>query len=223
MRDPAAVIENRPRQDGVFRYHKPVVGLAGGIGAGKSSVARIMGELGAGVIESDQLGRIEIDSPGVKETISRWWGQRIIAGDGTVDRRKVASIVFRDALQRHRLEALLHPRIAIRRADKMAEIDAQPRFKMIVIDTPLLYETDLDLTCDAVVFVESEIGIRKARSEKLRHWSPRELVRREKAQQSLDMKRARADYVCENNSTLADLREQVERITTQILSEFGTA
>lgn len=223
MRDLAAVIENRPRQDGVIRHHKPVVGLAGGIGAGKSSVAGIMGELGAGVIESDQLGRLEINSPEVKETIGRWWGQRVFAGDGTVDRKKVASIVFRDASQRHRLEALLHPRIAIRRADKMAEFDAQPRFKMIVIDTPLLYETDLDLTCDAVVFVESDIGIRKARSEKLRHWSPRELARREKAQQALDMKRARADYVCENNSTLADLRKQVERIVTQILSEFGTA
>lgn len=217
------MIKNRPCQEGVFRYHKPVVGLAGGVGAGKSSVARIMSELGAGVVESDQLGRLEINSPEVKETISHWWGRKVIAADGTVDRKKVASIVFRDASQRHRLEALLHPRIAVRRADKMAEIDAQPRFKMIVIDTPLLYESDLDLTCDAVVFVDSDIEIRKARSEKLRHWSPRELDRREKAQQSLDMKRARADYICENNSTLADLRKQVERIVTQILSEFGAA
>ncbi len=71
MRDLAAVIDNGPRQDGVLRYHKPVVGLAGGIGAGKSSVARIMGELGVGVIESDQLGRLEINSPEVKEMISR--------------------------------------------------------------------------------------------------------------------------------------------------------
>ena len=217
------MIDNRPRKDKSVGYHKPVVGLAGGIGSGKSSVARIMSELGAGVIESDRLGHLEINSPEVKQTITRWWGPGAINADGTVDRKKVASIVFGDASQRHRLETLLHPRIAIRRADKMSEFDGQPRIKMIVLDTPLLYEADLDLMCDAVVFVGADFELRKQRSEKSRHWPPGELARREKAQQSLDMKRARADYICENNSTLADLRKQVERIVNQILLEFGAA
>lgn len=183
----------------------------------------IMSERGAGVIPSDQLGHIEINSPEVKETLTRWWNQGVISEDGSVDRRRVASIVFADPSQRHRLEALLHPRIAVRRSDMMAEFNAQPRIRMIVIDSPLLYEADLDLICDAVIFVEADLQTRIERSEKAHDWPEGELARREKTQQSLDMKRARADYICENNSTLANLRKQVERIFTQVLSTYGAA
>ena len=204
------------------RFRKPVVGLAGGVGAGKSTVAQIMADLGAGVISSDELGHQEINAPEVREAILRWWGPSVIAPDGSVDRKQVASVVFRDPAQRHRLEALLHPRVAVRRADLMAEMDSQSKIRLIVIDSPLLYEADLDLTCDAVVFVEADAGIREERSEKLRGWPAGELSRREKSQQPLDNKRARADYICKNNSNLADLRTQVERIVNQILADFGT-
>lgn len=201
---------------------KPLVGLAGGVGSGKSSVAQILSELGAGVIDSDELSHQEINHPEVKETLSRWWGPGVLAPDGTIDRRKIGTIVFNDPVQRHKLEALLHPRIAVRRADQIAVYERQPRIKMIVLDSPLLYETDLDLLCDAVIFVDAPIEQRIARSEKARNWPEGELRRREKLQQPLDMKRARADYTCENNSTLSDLRKQVERIFTQILAESGT-
>ena len=204
------------------RYRKPIVGLAGGVGSGKSTVSKMMTELGAGVVASDQLGHMEINSPDVKEIITRWWGEGITEANGSVNRGKVASIVFGDPSQRHRLEALLHPRIAVRRADMMAELDQQPRIKLIVIDSPLLYEADLDLMCDAVLFVDADRASRIQRSEKARGWPEGELIRREKSQQPLDMKRARADYICENNSTLVDLRKQVEQIVTQILSEFGS-
>lgn len=180
-----------------------------------------MGELGAGVIDSDQFAHLEINSPDVKDIITRWWGPGVIDEDGSVNRKKVASIVFGDPSQRHRLESLLHPRIAVRRADMMAEFDRQSKIKMIVIDSPLLYEADLDLMCDAVVFVEADQRLREERSEKYRNWPPGMLARREKSQQSLDMKRARVDYVCKNSSTKPDLRKQVEPIFAQILSEFG--
>lgn len=184
-------------------------------------MAKILGELGAGVIDSDALGRTEINSQAVKDTLRRWWGDGVLASDGTVDRQKVASIVFRNPAQRHRLEALLHPRISIRRADMMAEFERQPRIKMVVLDSPLLYETDLDLICDAVIFVDAPPDIRRERSEKSRNWSEADVRRRENAQHPLDIKRTRADYTCDNNSTLAALREQVERIFAQIISEAG--
>lgn len=206
----------------IRRYHKPVVGLCGGIGAGKSTVAQIMSDLGAGVICSDELGHSEINAPDIQRTIARWWGPSVLRADGTVDRKQVGSVVFNDPAQRHRLESLLHPRIAIRRADRMAELDSQPRIRLIVIDSPLLYETDLDLECDAVVFVDADDAVRRERSEKLRGWPEGELNRREKSQQPLDMKRARADYICKNNSNQADLRKQVEEIVIQILADFGS-
>jgi dephospho-CoA kinase len=203
------------------RHRKPVVGLSGGIGSGKSAVAQILGELGAGIIDSDALAHAEINTREVKEILREWWGPGIVGGDGSIDRLKVGAIVFRDAEQRHRLEALLHPRIAVRRANQMAELEQQARVKMIVLDTPLLYETDLDLICDAVIFVDAQPDLRKARSEKSRNWSSEEHRQREKTQQSLDIKRTRADYICDNNSTPAALRDQVERVFAQIVSEAG--
>jgi len=180
-----------------------------------------MSELGAGVIRSDDLAAAEINAADVKDVLRHWWGPDIFATDGSVDRQKVAAVVFADAAQRHRLEALLHPRVAIRRASLMNELEAQGRIKAIVLDSPLLYEVDLDLICDAVVFVDAEQAVREERSEKSRNWPAGELARREKTQQPLDMKRARADYTVDNNSTLAALRRQVEGVFAQIVSEAG--
>ena len=180
-----------------------------------------MSELGAGVIRSDDLAAAEINAPDVKETLREWWGTEVFAADGSVDRQKVAMIVFADAAQRHRLEALLHPRVGIRRAGLTAELEAQSRIKAVVLDSPLLYEVDLDLVCDAVIFVDADPAAREARSEKARNWPAGELARREKTQQPLDMKRARADYTVDNNSTLAALRRQVEGVFAQIVSEAG--
>lgn len=104
----------------------------------------------------------------------------------------------------------------------MAEQAASPHVKFIVLDSPLLYESDLDLNCDVVVFVDSDLEIRRERSEKQRGWPAGDLERREKSQHPLDMKRARADYVCQNNSGLSDLQQQVDRIVEKILSEFGS-
>ena len=177
---------------------------------------------GGGIISSDRLGHEELAAKDVKETLQRWWGDVILSADGNVDRGKVASIVFADPAQRHRLEALLHPRIAVRRRDRMAELAQSPRVRFIVIDSPLLYESDLDLSCDVVVFVDADIEQRRDRSEKRRGWPRGDLERREKSQHPLDMKRARADYVCQNNSSLSDLQQQVELIVEKILSEFGS-
>ncbi len=213
-------MENRRRATFGRSAHnrKPVIGLAGGVCSGKSTVAKIMGELGAGVIASDDLGHKELEGREVKDVLCRWWGRDVLTSDGTVDRQKVAAIVFADPSQRHRLEALLHPRIDVRRVDMIATMEKKPSICAIVLDSPLLYEADLDLVCDAVVFVHSDEETRKSRSENSNKWPKGELERREKSQQPLDIKRARADYVCENNSGTASLRKQVEGVFAQIVS-----
>lgn len=181
-----------------------------------------MESLGGGVISSDRLGHEELNAADVRAVLVRWWGSGVLRDDGTVDRSRIGSIIFSDPAQRHRLEGLLHPRIAVRRKVRMAELESEPRVKFIVIDSPLLYETDLDLNCDAVVFVDAALKVRQERSEKQRGWPAGELERREKSQLPLDMKRARADYVCQNNSSQSDLQKQVENIVERILSEFGS-
>jgi dephospho-CoA kinase len=200
-----------------MRRRKPRVGLTGGVAAGKTTVAEILTELGASVISSDALAREITNTAEVMEVLGTWWGPSIFKPEGDVDRHKISKIVFSDAAERLRLEQLIHPRVAARRNELMDEYDQSETTAMIVIDSPLLYESHLDEICDVVVFVDTEANLRKGRSEKARGWTEGEMSRRESAQMPLDKKRAGADYICTNNSSLSDLRKQVAQIFADIL------
>ena len=196
---------------------KPIIGLAGGIGSGKTAVGRILQEFGAGLIESDRLGHDELDAPEVVETLKTWWGDEIVRPDGGVDRGRVAAIAFADSRERERLEALLHPRIGARRAELVRRFEADDSVRMIVIDAPLLYEAGVDAECDLVVFVEADPAVRASRVRAQRNWTEQEWKRREKMQKPLDMKRRKADHIVTNNSSLRALRGQVAHLVSQIL------
>lgn len=193
--------------------------MAGGIGAGKSTVAAILAELGAGVIDSDRLAREELSDPMVADTVRQWWGPFVCHADGTVDRARVAQIVFGDPRERARLNGLIHPRVARRRDGLLEALEREPTVRAVVIDSPLLFETGLNGICDAVVFVEADRGVRWARVRADRGWSEEEFTHREKSQQSLDRKRERADYIVDSSSGLDTLRFQVERVLSRILGE----
>lgn len=200
---------------------KPIVGLAGGIGAGKSEVSQILASMGAAIISSDHLNRQELENNEVKEILVQWWGPRILASDGSINRAAVSEIVFADETQKSRLEALTHPRIAQRRQRLMEQYAEDPSAPLIVIDSPLLFETHLDRLCDQIIFVEADRAIRLERVRANRGWSAEELDRREKMQQPLEFKRARADHICTNNSDVGALRHQVKAIFSRIVSGTG--
>lgn len=200
---------------------KPVVGLAGGIGAGKSEVGQILAALGAAIISSDQLNRQELENNEVKQVLVRWWGPRVLSSDGSVDRKVVSEIVFADETQKSRLEALTHPRIAQRRQRLMEQYSQDSAIPLIVIDSPLLFETHLDRLCDRIIFVDADRAVRLERVRTTRGWSADELDRREKMQQPLEFKRARADHICTNNSDVGALRQQVKAIFSRIVSGTG--
>jgi dephospho-CoA kinase len=196
---------------------KPVIGLAGGIGSGKTAVGRILQEFGGGLIESDRLGQEELDAPEVVQTLKTWWGDQIVRPDGGVDRGRVAAIAFADSKERERLEALLHPRIGARRAELVRRFEADDSVRMIVIDAPLLYEAGVDAECDLVIFVEADPAVRASRVCAQRNWTEQEWKRREKMQKPLDTKRRKADHIVTNNSSLRALRGQVAHLVSQIL------
>ena len=196
---------------------KPVIGLAGGIGSGKTSVGRILVEFGAGLIESDRLGHEELDAPEVARTLRQWWGDAVVGADGRVDRQRVGAIAFADQAERERLEKLLHPRIAARQKELRRGYEADDSVRMIVIDAPLLYEAGIEAECDLVIFVEAERAVRARRLRAQRGWSAEELNRRENMQKPLDTKRRRADHIVTNDSSLGALRGQVAHLVTQIL------
>jgi dephospho-CoA kinase len=197
---------------------KIVIGLTGGIGSGKSLVARLLAELGCGVIDSDRLARQAMEDPQVKAQLARWWGTAVLDSAGRVDRRAVSRLVFAQPAELQRLEGLIHPRVHQGRVRLREQYEKDPHIKAIVEDTPMLMEKGLADACDAIVFVNSSPENRRRRVAAHRGWDEQELARREKAQVGLDSKAARADYVVDNNAGEAECLAQVRRVFTQILA-----
>lgn len=152
----------------------PIIGIAGGIGSGKSHVARLFGELGCAVIDSDAHVHAAYRDPQILQILRQWWGDEVLKADGTINRSAVAKRVFSDPVQRERLEALTHPIVARSRDRQMLDIvhasglAAQPL--AFIWDTPLLFEVGLQKACDAVVFVDAPREVRLQRVARSRGW-----------------------------------------------------
>jgi dephospho-CoA kinase len=185
----------------------PVVGLVGGVGSGKSRVAAILTDEGCLVADSDQLVRKAYEAPEIRTQLQTWWGSGILDESGQIDRAAVAAVVFRDPVERKRLEALLHPKVEAARKALFAA--ARPSVRALVIDAPLLLEAGLAGECTQIWFLDAPETVRRARVMSDRGWSAEELDRREAAQWSLDRKRAAAHHVIRNDGDPASLREQV--------------
>jgi len=203
---------------------KPIIGIAGGIGSGKTFVARLFGELGCLVIEADALVREAYLDPAVRRTLREWWGGEVFTVDGGVDRAAIARKVFDDPKQRRRLEQLLHPWVSARR--EVLQKGAVDKTKAFIWDTPLLFETGLNEACDAVVFVDVPDADRLRRVVVRRGWDAAELHRRENLQMPLDKKRRISDYVLNNTADAAlesadqagGTRSQVREIFSRIVA-----
>lgn len=197
----------------------PVIGLAGGIGSGKSAVARAFAALGCLVTDSDAQTRAALERDEVRRELVSWWGEGVLDGSGAIDRSRVAHIVFADAGQRARLEALLHP-FARRARDEVIARAERENAPAVVIDAPLLFEAGLDAECDRVIFVETPRGTRLARVREARGWDPAEVDRREKAQLPLEEKRRRSDDILVNAGREEDLIPRVEALLSEIRKAF---
>lgn len=193
----------------------PVIGLVGGIAAGKSKVAEILRDLGCLVCDSDALGREALRDPVIKGELRRWWGEGVFDETGEVSRPAVANIVFKDAAERARLEALTHPWIESRRRALFAS--APPGTKALVIDAPLLLEAGIDRECDRIIFVDSPRALRLDRVKRKRGWTEEELNRREASQLPLDEKRRRAHDVVVNDGDRNRLAQSVSTVLEKVL------
>jgi dephospho-CoA kinase len=195
---------------------KPVIGLLGAPGSGKSTVARALAAEGCAVIDADRLSHEALEEPDVVEQLRQWWGEGVIGPDGRPDRAAIGRIVFQDAAERERLEGLLHPRVHARRRELRAACGRDPAVRAIVEDMPLLLEKGLADQVDALVFVAAPRAQRLRRLADSRGWDAAEVDRREKSQVPLDTKRARADYVIDNRDG-ADLASAARRLLDDFL------
>jgi len=195
---------------------KPVIGLAGAIGSGKSFVARILAERGCAVIDSDQLAREATDQPQVREQIVEAFGSDMFDDDGHADRRAIAAHVFGDRQRLEWLESIIHPLVHEARHALRSRYAADPAVVAIVEDCPLLFEKRLDAECDVVIFVQASPRTRLARVAD-RGWSEKDLADREKNQLGLDFKASRADYVIDNDEGEDHTRKQIASVLSLIL------
>jgi len=184
-----------------------VIGLAGGVGSGKSEAARALSLKGFLVVDSDKEAKAALDRPEVLGQLVQWWGKGVVGDDGRVDRRAVAAIVFKDPAQRARLEGLVHPIVKADRAALVARARAEGK-PGVVVDAPLLFEAGSHTECDAVMFIDSPRAARVERV-KSRGWDEAELDRREKAQIPLEEKRRRSDIVVVNDADAPTLHRRV--------------
>ena len=186
------------------------VGLTGGIGSGKSSVARRFAELGALVVDADALAREVVagGTPGLARVVEEC-GADVLRPDGTLDRPALGRVVFGDPDALARLNGIVHPLVRARAAELIA---AAPPGAVVVQDVPLLVETGQADRYDLVVVVEAPAAERVARLVRDRGMTEDEVRARMAAQASDDERRAVADVVIVNDADLATLRDRVDEV-----------
>ncbi|MBA3021545.1 dephospho-CoA kinase [Propionicimonas sp.] len=199
-----------------------MIGLTGGIAAGKSAVAAQLAELGAVIIDSDVLARevVAPGTPGLSAIVARF-GTEVLAADGSLDRPALGRVVFADRRARSDLEAIVHPAVRARAAE-LAE--AAPTGSVIVQVVPLLVEVGMADSFDLVVVVDVEPAVQLARLRSRDQLSDADAVARVSAQTSREQRLARADVVITNNGTPRQLRSAVarfwaERVAGQSMSD----
>lgn len=193
-----------------------VIGLVGGIGSGKSTVARAFADLGCVVSDSDKSGAEALKRPEVIKTLVSWWGEDVLDDSGAVDKKQIARKVFNDHEERSKLEGLVHPLIHEDRKQLIQKARSSGEFRAVIVDAPLLFEAGVESECDAVVFVQTPKRMRLQRVLEGRGWDESELDRRENAQLALEHKRERADYVVANGGSVSELPAQVSQILDEI-------
>lgn len=194
----------------------PVVGLTGGIASGKTSVSGFLADWGAHIIDADSVGHRVIAPEGeaFAEVVAAF-GEGILAGDGSIDRRKLGPIVFADAAQLEKLNAISHPRMAQRMEAEIAQLRTRPaarRPPAIVLDAAILLEAGWDALCDEVWVVVSEPETALARLMARDGLGNSEATARLNAQMSNEARMARAGQVIHNDRSLEELRAQVKKL-----------
>lgn len=186
------------------------IGLTGGIGSGKSTVAALLADKGAVVIDADQVARAVVapGTPGLAAVIERF-GESVRAPDGSLDRRALGAIVFADPEERAALEAITHPLIRARTAELMA---AAGQDAVIVHDIPLLVETGVADAYDTVLLVDASEETRIQRLVTHRGMTPEEARARIAAQATREERLAVADVVVTNEGDETQLAHQIEQM-----------
>jgi dephospho-CoA kinase len=194
-----------------------LIGLTGNIASGKSTVARLLAEQGAIIVDADLLSR-EAVRPGTPalRAIAERWGTEVLAPDGTLDRAALRQIVFAERGELDALNAIVHPEVE-RMREQRIEAARAGGATLVVCDIPLLFERHLADRFDAIVLVDAPRPVRLERLVRDRGLHEAEAMDMIAAQMPAELKRARSDFVIDNTGTPEALRERVGEVWNALL------
>ncbi len=194
----------------------PVLGIIGGLAAGKSTVARLLAERGAQVVDADGIAHGVLRDAGVRGALRESFGDGVFDAEGGVIHAQLAEVVFGRREQVERLNAIVHPPVLARIREQVAELKKRKDVPLVALDAALLIESGLDRDiCDAVLYVEAAREQRLARALG-RGLSQDQFEKREAAQLPEDVKRARAGLAVDNNGTTADLERGISGLWPEL-------
>ena len=195
------------------------VGLTGGVASGKSTVAAILAELGAVVVDADLLARevVAPGTPGLAAVVAEF-GDGVLGADGSLDRPALGAVVFADEAARRRLEAIVHPLVRARGRELE---EAAPPGAVVVHDIPLLAETGQAAGFDAVLVVDVPVETQVERMVSQRGMSREDAEARIAAQATREERLAVATYVVDNTGTREDLRDRVTEVFEKLTARSG--
>lgn len=196
-----------------------LVGLTGNIASGKSSAGALLAARGATLIDADVLARraVDVGTAGYNAIVERW-GQSVIAPDGALDRGALRRIVFQSADELRALNAIIHPVVERMRADLLGSARARGD-RLVVCDIPLLFENNLADGFERIVLVDAPRPLRLERLVRDRGLRETEAMAMIAQQMPADLKRARADFVIDNDGTLAELEARVDEVWRALVAE----
>ncbi len=208
----------------------PVVGFVGGIGSGKSSLARWLNDQPEGnvhIIDADAIGHQALTIPEIQQQLIASFGESILTDQNVIDRSVLAKRVFGDDSEardcRQRLEAIVHPYITQQIKQEIADAQTQNETDLILIDAAVMLEAGWSSLCDLIIFLDVPESERVRRVQQTRHWTKDDFHKRESSQWPLSRKRAAAGAILDMNQPLEQAGGELRKILNQYFSDMRHA
>jgi len=198
----------------------PIIGLLGGVGAGKTTVAHAFAALGCDVVSADEINHVLLTRNDVIIHLRKTFGDDILTSDGMIDRSRLGDIVFNDEAKRSLLNTYLHPMICEQERKQISSAQKKVDCKAIILDIPLLLEVGHEKWCNTLIFIDVTEKLRHHRLLKRDRWSIQKIKNVENSQISLDKKQKMSEHTLCNSSGLLELGSQVEEKLSQIIKQF---
>lgn len=192
----------------------PVIGLVGGIGAGKSLVARLFSERGGVVVSGDVIAHEALRQPELRQRIVEKFGPEVLGDDGEIVRKKLAGPVFADERKLRELETIVFPWIGEKIPEAIGRAKDNAKTRFVVLDAAVMLEAGWNNVCDRIVYIHAPRAIRLTRLRE-RGWSQEQIASRERAQLPLTEKARRADAALDNGGTPEQTAQQIDDLIQQ--------